>query len=321
MIAIFVYNILLIILYSITMAFAINSYLKEKNKLFLLISLYLAFFIFDNIIIYMTEFINSFAQSYDQAFMSAPAVKTIIFMGNAFFSVSIIAELRKEKLKTLHYGLLIILAVWMITTPLMPNSAFKVWLYYLGNQVFLFYLGFYCWRGTKKELPDINEGYLKKLAIINILFSILIVIEDSFVIFNVDQYSSLATKISNRSLSEDIFSIIVCLLLLHFFLKERQVDGETSPEEQEQSILIQRFCHAHQFTQRETEIFELLLFHHTNQEIADQLFLSLGTVKTHVHNIFIKLEIKKRTQIFALFEDFQASSNEKMTLKKSNDFM
>lgn len=85
MIAIFVYNILLIILYSITMAFAINSYLKEKNKLFLLISLYLAFFIFDNIIIYMTEFINSFAQSYDQAFMSAPAVKTIIFMGNAFF--------------------------------------------------------------------------------------------------------------------------------------------------------------------------------------------------------------------------------------------
>ena len=98
MIAIFVYNILLIILYSITMAFAINSFLKEKYKVFLLISLYLAFFIFDNIIIYMTEFINSFAQSYDQAFMSAPAVKTIIFMGNAFFSVSIIAELRIEKL-------------------------------------------------------------------------------------------------------------------------------------------------------------------------------------------------------------------------------
>lgn len=163
MIAIFVYNILLIILYSITMAFAINSFLKEKNKVFLLISLYLAFFIFDNIIIYMTEFINSFAQSYDQAFMSAPAVKTIIFMGNAFFSVSIIAELRKEKLTPLHYTLLIALAVWMISIPLLPNSAFKVWLYYLGNQIFLFYLGFYCWRGTKKELPALNKGYLKKI--------------------------------------------------------------------------------------------------------------------------------------------------------------
>ena len=239
MIAIFVYNILLIILYSITMAFAINSFLKEKNKVFLLISLYLAFFIFDNIIIYMTEFINSFAQSYDQAFMSAPAVKTIIFMGNAFFSVSIIAELRKEKLTPLHYTLLIALAVWMISIPLLPNSAFKVWLYYLGNQIFLFYLGFYCWRGTKKELPALNKGYLKKLSIISILFSILIVIEDSFVIFNVDQYSSLTTKIYNRSISEDIFSIVVCLLMIHFFLKDRHVQEEVNSEEQEEAMLIQ----------------------------------------------------------------------------------
>ncbi|MDY4026017.1 MAG: helix-turn-helix transcriptional regulator [Enterococcus avium] len=320
MIAIFVYNILLIILYSITMAFAINSFLKEKNKVFLLISLYLAFFIFDNIIIYMTEFINSFAQSYDQAFMSAPAVKTIIFMGNAFFSVSIIAELRKEKLTPLHYTLLIALAVWMISIPLLPNSAFKVWLYYLGNQIFLFYLGFYCWRGTKKELPALNKGYLKKLSIISILFSILIVIEDSFVIFNVDQYSSLTTKIYNRSISEDIFSIVVCLLMIHFFLKDRHVQEEVNSEEQEEAMLIQKFCHAHQFTQRETEVFELLLFHRTNQEIADQLFLSLGTVKTHVHNIFIKLDIKKRTQIFSLFEEYRSASHEKMNLKKSNDF-
>ena len=320
MIAIFIYNILLIILYSITMAFAINFYLKEKNKIFLLISLYLAFFIFDNIIIYMTEFINTFAQSYDQAFMSAPAVKTIIFMGNAFFSVAIIAELRNEKLKPFHYALLIALAVWMISIPLLPNSAFKVWLYYLGNQVFLFYLGFYCWFGAKKELPALNKGYLKKLSIISFLFSILIVIEDSFVIFNVDQYSSLTTKIYNRSISEDIFSIVVCLLMIHFFLKDRQVQEEETPEEQEEAIMIKRFCHAHQFTQRESEVFELLLFHCTNQEIADRLFLSLGTVKTHVHNIFIKLDIKKRTQIFPLFEEYQSASNEKLTLKKSNDF-
>lgn len=320
MVVIFLYNILLIVLYSTTMAFAINSYLKEKNKVFLLISLYLAFFIFDNVIIYMTEFINSFAQSYDQSFMSAPAIKTIIFMGNAFFSAAIIAHLRKEKLKPFHYGLLIALAVWMILIPLMANSAFKVWLYYLGNQVFLFYLGFYCWRGTKKDLPELNKGYLKKLMIINLLFSVLIVLEDSFVIFNIDQYSSLTTKIYNRSISEDIFSITICLLLFHFFLKNREENNDEPVEEQEEKLLVQRFCHAHQFTQRESEVFELLLFHCTNQEIADQLFLSLGTVKTHVHNIFIKLEIKKRTQIFPLFEEYQAACNEGLTLKKSSDF-
>jgi len=46
MVAIFLYNILLIVLYSITLAFAINAYLKEKKQVFLFISLYLAFFIF-----------------------------------------------------------------------------------------------------------------------------------------------------------------------------------------------------------------------------------------------------------------------------------
>ncbi len=113
----------------------------------------------------------------------------------------------------------------MITTPLMENSAFKVWLYYLGNQLFLFYLGIYCWQGTKKKLPLLNKHYLKQLMIINLFFSILIIIEDSFVIFNVDQYSSLATKIYNRSISEDIFSIVVCILLLHFFIKRTPTTG------------------------------------------------------------------------------------------------
>lgn len=316
MVAIFIYNILLIILFSITIAFTMNHYLKEKNTIFLMIIFYLVFFIFDIVIIYMTEFINTFAQSYDEAFMTAPAVKTIIFMGKAFFSISIIAKLRGEKLKALQYSILVALAVWMITIPLLENSAYKVWLFYLAYQVFLFYLGFYCLQGSRKDISAQNKSYLKKLSIASFLFSILIVLEDSFVIFNVDKYSALGTEIFNRSFTEDLFYMAICVLLFHYFFKDQK---ENSRELSETTLCIQEFCHAHQFTQRESEVFELLMEHCSNQEIADQLFLSLGTVKTHVHNIFIKLEIKKRTQIFPLFEEYQ-SSNENMTLKKSNDF-
>lgn len=229
-------------------------------------------------------------------------------MGNAFFSISIIAALRNEKLPPLHYGLLITLAIWMVSIPLLANSAFKVWLYYLGNQIFLLYLAFYCWRGTKLSLPSVNQSYLKKLSIVNLVFGLLIIIEDSFVIFNVDQYSSLTTKIYNRSVSEDIFSIVICLILCQFFFSERNEQSVESSEELEQTTLIQDFCYTQKFTQRECEVFQLLLQHYSNQEIADQLFLSLGTVKTLVHNIFIKLEIKKRTQIFPLFEAYEATT-------------
>ncbi|MEZ4982324.1 MAG: LuxR C-terminal-related transcriptional regulator [Saprospiraceae bacterium] len=34
----------------------------------------------------------------------------------------------------------------------------------------------------------------------------------------------------------------------------------------------------------------------SNREIADQLFLSLNTIKSHSSNIFSKMDVKRRTQ-------------------------
>ncbi|MBK6831936.1 MAG: hypothetical protein IPG92_14925 [Flavobacteriales bacterium] len=34
----------------------------------------------------------------------------------------------------------------------------------------------------------------------------------------------------------------------------------------------------------------------SNQEIADKLFISLPTVKSHTSNLFMKLEVRRRTE-------------------------
>lgn len=49
-------------------------------------------------------------------------------------------------------------------------------------------------------------------------------------------------------------------------------------------------------TARERDILELLAKGYENQRIADELFISLKTVKTHVSNILSKLEVSDRTQ-------------------------
>jgi DNA-binding CsgD family transcriptional regulator len=49
-------------------------------------------------------------------------------------------------------------------------------------------------------------------------------------------------------------------------------------------------------SQREMEILELMARGHTNQQIADALFISLNTVKTHASNLFAKLDVRRRTQ-------------------------
>ena len=49
-------------------------------------------------------------------------------------------------------------------------------------------------------------------------------------------------------------------------------------------------------SKRELEVLTLMAQGLTNQEIADKLFVSLNTVKTHSSNLFLKLEVKRRTQ-------------------------
>ena len=51
-----------------------------------------------------------------------------------------------------------------------------------------------------------------------------------------------------------------------------------------------------ELTKRENEILMLIAEGKSNQEIADELFITLKTVKTHVSNILAKLEVEDRTQ-------------------------
>ncbi|TYP97814.1 LuxR family transcriptional regulator [Sphingobacterium allocomposti] len=50
---------------------------------------------------------------------------------------------------------------------------------------------------------------------------------------------------------------------------------------------------------REYEILQLLAKGYSNAEIATRIFLSLSTVKTHVSNLYSKMDVKSRTQAIA----------------------
>jgi len=49
-------------------------------------------------------------------------------------------------------------------------------------------------------------------------------------------------------------------------------------------------------SQRELEVLQLVAEGLSNQEVAERLFVSLNTVKTHSSRIFEKLEVRNRTQ-------------------------
>ncbi|CAN5596216.1 response regulator transcription factor [soil metagenome] len=49
-------------------------------------------------------------------------------------------------------------------------------------------------------------------------------------------------------------------------------------------------------SKRELEVLILMAKGHSNDEIAEKLFVSVNTIKTHTSNIYLKLEVKRRTQ-------------------------
>jgi DNA-binding CsgD family transcriptional regulator len=58
-------------------------------------------------------------------------------------------------------------------------------------------------------------------------------------------------------------------------------------------------------TKREEEVFLLMIEGKSNPEIKNNLFLSIKTVKNHIHSIYKKMGLSSRTQLLAFLQKLQ----------------
>lgn len=345
--AIFIYNVFLLVLYSVSLTLMCVCYSQTKKKIHLYVGILFFFYILDNLVIYMTEFLDTFSQFYDNIFMTVPTFKTIIF--TATLSCMLLINFKILHLTTKQVlpfiCSLVLIIILMLFVPMAPNSALKVWIYYFPCQAFTFALSLHG-LAVIKQHPDLYSDVIgatfRKLLFYTAVFSVLIVIEDTIVIFNFDVYSDIMVKINNRSLSEDILSIYYCITVIRVFFpllrienKDRtavpdipsdQVENTAEPEEikmpeetktlEDEKTSIDKtyskfylFCRLYQLTTREQDILKLLLQDMNNEQISDELFISLGTTKSHIHNIFVKLEVNKRRQLIEKYEKFNEEDN------------
>ncbi len=58
-------------------------------------------------------------------------------------------------------------------------------------------------------------------------------------------------------------------------------------------------------TRREFEVLELMAQGLSNREIADKLFVSLNTIKSHSSKLYMKLDARRRTQAISRAKELQ----------------
>jgi DNA-binding CsgD family transcriptional regulator len=138
-----------------------------------------------------------------------------------------------------------------------------------------------------EELNLQNQLYKRKIKIRQILISLLIII----------LLSSAATMymaIKNFKLREKQMRLEV----QNYLETIRQLQQENTPNKQNIPNI-----GAFNLTEQEEKVLMLIANGKTNAEIAEELFVSVNTVKFHVKNIYVKLDVKNRVQAINLIDN------------------
>ena len=323
-VTIFIYNVFLIILYSVVLTLSGFYYMKTKNNCYFAISVLFSLYLFDNVVIYMTEFIKTFSASYNNLFISVPTYKTLIIISILAVYIALNTMFFDLKNSKIWYFALGLLTIFLFIIPVMQRTAFKSWLFFVPGDIFFVLFNFYLLNVLKNKKVTENKGilrYTKKIVIYTLFMSCLVFVEDSFVIFNIDVYSDTILNITNRNFSEDILRISQSLILIPYFLnlfftvpKPKEVIQAAAPgadyrsaaedkanENEHDYYIFHLFCETYLFTVREQEVFRHLLEDKNNKLISESLYISIGTVKTHVHNIFIKTDVSNRRELLQVY--------------------
>jgi len=184
-------------------------------------------------------------------------------------------------------------------------------LVYQGNSLALLALAVLVFgRAVWKRYPYSKPLGLGFLTFLSIALSVMLFNNDriyrggfsvlSFLypLFGIDLSSSFAV---------DIASYAIALLGLNafcvlFFVDAPKIERPASAlAEQEGRDKAKEKCERMGLSPREAEVALLLLDGKRNKEIAEALFVSENTIKTHLARIFSKAKVKARSELFAIF--------------------
>jgi DNA-binding CsgD family transcriptional regulator len=203
-------------------------------------------------------------------------------------------------------------------------AAFSIIIYFLSFTIVFILYGVYMVRLTRFELGDYQKLMLVQRWIFiafmftiyfSAFFYILITtlkftdlpaksyirsFGSWYLVYMILSIATLAIR-TNQILARQFFLLIflswhlIPILFMNLYLNKYQRKESELPVDFETKL--QAFAAEHEISKRECEVVRLICRGLANQEISDSLFISLQTVKDHIHRIFVKTGVKNRVQL------------------------
>lgn len=192
---------------------------------------------------------------------------------------------------------------------LMPYGKERQWAFYSMRQLFMACsMGFALYKYSRAKTPAYHDRLFKMRPefLMICLFVIAIFVEDTIVILvlpPVVNVSSLRLYVSERNFCENFLVLYVAWFVCRESLSTLRLRASMPPAGKETDLerhivdALPTYGHAHSLSLREQEVLKLVLEGKDNNAIAQSLVLSVGTVKTHVHNIMQKTGTSTRDEL------------------------
>lgn len=124
-----------------------------------------------------------------------------------------------------------------------------------------------------------------------------VMIIGTYILLELTQY----TGIMNYTLPPSMYKIIRISIVLNLFIILLFVINFQIKLADQSKLNLTQFLAIYQLTLRESEIITHLCRGASNKEIGDQLYIEEATVKTHLRNIYRKLNVKNRVEVVSFF--------------------
>lgn len=306
----FFYNIFFMVAFAFCTIMCGVLFNKSKRKILGYSGILFCLCTIDNLIYFMNEFLPSFAAFYRSIYpaniLTLSVLEVLLFMYlseivlSSFNDCAAIRDL-SAKDKTIRISIRILWGIMVILnfiTPLAMVFSAALMVISLLITIYNYKKSFFpLWLLVSATVLFVSEmipGFMPLYDYSNGGFS-----------------QQLSFTILQRGINVELISIMIVatgIYAIHKYMKGLPGSGNAMKISHRK---FDHICMSYNLTAREIEIAKLVCRGFNNNEISEQLFISVGTVKTHIHHIFEKFEVNSRIQLLARIMNIELVEEDK----------
>lgn len=313
------YTIIVMFICAVASTAAAGSYVITRNRMFMYVAIAFFLYFFDLSFIFQAEYLNHGSAITLNALyeIQSPYIKAILACGILeSLWLAICMYMGKTELLLQVLPGAVFIALDFLIACVLPDGPIKQWLFYSMREAFLIWcLAYLTWLAKSKNTSHATRALVKRQKPVILASAVLIcciIIENSLVILlwhpsQEMMETLLPIFISERNFSENILVILLATMTVRHTIELFRLRHDAPPipkaSDQERYVTANfaLYCDRHALTTREQDILRAIIDGKDNQNIASEMHLALGTVKSHTHNIFKKTGTKTRQELLQQF--------------------